>query len=51
MRVLPMNFVFEILNAIANVLTITLALLELKQQYKEYKHARMAQKKADKRQP
>ena len=47
-----MNFVFEILNAVANILTITLALLELKHQYEEYKRNRMAQKeKADKRQP
>ena len=47
-----MNFVFEILNAFANILTIALALLELKRQYKEYKRNRMAQKeKADKRRP
>ena len=47
-----MSFAFEILNAVANALTITLALLELSHQYKEYKRNRMAQKeKADKRQP
>ena len=46
------NFVFEILNAVANILTIALALLELSHQYKEYKRNRVAQKeKADKRRP
>ena len=47
-----MEFIFEVLNAVANALTISLALLELRHQYKEHKRNRMARKsKVDERRP
>ena len=47
-----MSVALGIIDAVANILAIALALLELRRQYKERKRDRSAQKeKADKRQP